>query len=174
MRPGVREGQIDERGPFSSPMRGARRKTEIMFGRILLPIDLAEEALIEDAVRHAEALAESCDGEIRVVAVQSLIPMALLDYVPQDFDEETRRGLEKETAEIAGRLRRPPHKVSSTVLYGPVYQRVLEEAGRWGASVILVSSHRPGMGRFLIGSNADAIVRHATCSVLVLREPGQQ
>jgi nucleotide-binding universal stress UspA family protein len=142
----------------------------MMFGKILLPIELAEEALTEDALLHAEALADSCDGEIRIVTVQSLIPVMLLDYVPQDFNEETRRGLEKETAAIAGRIRRPPHKVSSTVLFGPVYQRVLEEAEHWGASIIVVSSHRPGMGRFLIGSNADAIVRHAPCSVLVLRE----
>ncbi|TPQ46867.1 universal stress protein UspA, partial [Prosthecomicrobium hirschii] len=35
---------------------------------------------------------------------------------------------------------------------------------------IVVSSHRPSMATYLIGSNAAKIVRHAPCSVMVVRD----
>ena len=52
---------------------------------------------------------------------------------------------------------------------GGVYHDVLQEAEKIGADLIVVGSHRPTMATYLIGSNAAAIVRHAKCSVLVVR-----
>ena len=45
----------------------------------------------------------------------------------------------------------------------------LAEAEDWGADLIVVGSHRPTMATYLLGSNAKTIVRHAKCSVLVVR-----
>ena len=39
-----------------------------------------------------------------------------------------------------------------------------------GYDLIVVGSHRPAMATYLLGSNASTIVRHAPCSVLVVRE----
>jgi nucleotide-binding universal stress UspA family protein len=36
--------------------------------------------------------------------------------------------------------------------------------------LIVVGSHRPTMATYLLGSNAKTIVRHAKCSVLVVRK----
>ena len=55
------------------------------------------------------------------------------------------------------------------VRLGSVYNEVLEEADGTGTDLIVVGSHRPTMATYLLGSNAAAIVRHATCSVLVVR-----
>lgn len=140
-----------------------------MFSKILVPLDLSEPQMSNHAVRNAEALAKAFDADIRVVSVQSLVPLTFLDYVPRDFDETARRGLENELAAVAADIDRPPERISTALLFGPVYQKILSEAESWGSDVILLCSHRPGMERFLIGSNASAIVRHATCSVLVLR-----
>jgi nucleotide-binding universal stress UspA family protein len=52
---------------------------------------------------------------------------------------------------------------------GSVYNEVLAEAKKIGADLIVVGSHRPGMATYLLGSNASTIVRHAECSVLVIR-----
>jgi nucleotide-binding universal stress UspA family protein len=35
---------------------------------------------------------------------------------------------------------------------------------------VVIGSHRPTMATFLLGSNASTIVRHARCSVLVVRD----
>jgi nucleotide-binding universal stress UspA family protein len=44
------------------------------------------------------------------------------------------------------------------------------DATEWGADLIVVGSHRPVMSDYLLGSNAKTIVRHAQCSVLVVRD----
>ena len=80
-----------------------------------------------------------------------------------------RVALEAEMAALAAKIDRPRDRVSSVVLFGPVHDTILDEAERWGADLIIIASHRPGMDRFLIGSVASAIVRRAKCSVLVLR-----
>ena len=140
-----------------------------MFTKILAPIDLAEDQMTKYSVSYAEAMARAFDADLRLVNVQTLIPIAFLDYTPQDFAETTRRNLEAQLAAIAAGVDRPADRISTRLLFGPVYQRVLEEADDWGGDVILLCSHRPERQRFLIGSNASAIVRHANCSVLVLR-----
>ncbi|MEF3365327.1 universal stress protein [Methylocystis sp. 9N] len=140
-----------------------------MLKRILLPIDLTDAAMTKWALEEAAPLARAFDGELRLVNVQSLVPITLMDYVPDDFDKEIRAGLEKELAAVAAQIDYPPERVSTVVVFGPVYQHVLAEAENWGADVIILGSHRPGMDRFLIGSNAGVIVRHAKCSVLVVR-----
>lgn len=140
-----------------------------MFKRILLPIDLTEAEMTRHALNEAAPLARVFDGDLRLVNVQSLIPLAFIDYVPEDFDKEIRRGLEKEMAAVVAQIDYPGDRISTVVLFGPVYQHVLAEAEAWRADVIILGSHRPGMDRFLIGSNASAIVAHAPCSVLVVR-----
>jgi len=140
-----------------------------MFAKILVPIEMTESEMTQRCVRAAEAIAKKFDSDLRLVNVQSLVPIALIDYVPENFDDDIRRGLNAEIAAIAAKIDRPPERVSTVILFGPVYQKILAEAAEWGADAIVLSSHRPGMDRFLIGSNANAVVRHATCSVLVMR-----
>jgi universal stress protein F len=140
-----------------------------MFEKILIPIDLNEAAMIKPATDAAKTLGQISNGALRLVSVQSLVPIDFLDYVSQDFDSQIRRGLEQEIATVAAELDYPAARVSTVVLFGPVHHKVLAEAEQWGADVIIVGSHRPGMDRFLIGSTASAIVQHAKCSVLVVR-----
>jgi hypothetical protein len=69
-------------------------------------------------------------------------------------------------------LRKPMFQLggfSHTTLTRVVYHEVLAEADAWGADLIIVGSHSPSMGTYLLGSNAQKIVRHANCSVLVVR-----
>ncbi|ARN83335.1 universal stress protein [Methylocystis bryophila] len=140
-----------------------------MLRKLLLPIDLAEPEFATRAIEAAQTLAKPFDSELRLVNVQSLVPLRFVDYVPEDFEKDIRDALEAELAAIAAKIDRPKDRVSSVVLFGPIHDRILEEAERWGADLIVISSHRPGMERFLIGSNASAIVKRAKCSVLVLR-----
>ena len=127
-----------------------------MLRKLLLPIDLTEPVFATRAVLEAQRLATAFDSEVRLVNVQSLVPLRFVDYVPEDFEKHVRAALEAELAALAGRIDRPKDRVSSAVLFGPVHDRVLDEAESWGADLIVISSHRPGMDRFLIGSVASA------------------
>jgi nucleotide-binding universal stress UspA family protein len=47
---------------------------------------------------------------------------------------------------------------------------VIEEAKAVHADLIVMTSHRPDMRSYFLGSNAGHVVRYASCSVLVLRD----
>ncbi|MGE0195362.1 MAG: universal stress protein, partial [Methylocystis sp.] len=83
-----------------------------MYRKILLPIDITEPAMTDRAIAVAQELAKAFNSEMRLVNVQSLLPVAFLDYVPENFDLQMRHALEKEIAEIAGKIDRPPERVS--------------------------------------------------------------
>ena len=60
--------------------------------------------------------------------------------------------------------------MSGTVRQGGIYHEVIEEAKAVDADLIVMTSHRPDMRSYFLGSNAGHVVRYASCSVLVLRD----
>jgi nucleotide-binding universal stress UspA family protein len=140
-----------------------------MFKTIVVPIDLADVAVAKPALDAAIELARMSGGDLRLVTVRSLMPVTYMEYVPVDFDATAKAEAEAELKALAASLALPKNKISTVVRVGSVYGEVLEEAKASGADLIVVGSHRPSMATYLIGSNAGTIVRHATCSVLVVR-----
>lgn len=70
------------------------------------------------------------------------------------------------------RLREARFTVESTLVEGDVRRAILDEAAAWPADLIVLGSHgRTGLTRLLLGSVSEAIVRHAPCSVEVVRHP---
>ena len=140
-----------------------------MYRRLLLAVDLADEAEKPKGLEEALAVANCANGELRLMNVQPLLPATFMEYVPADFDaEQERRALEALEAIAAG-LPLPRERVTCTVASGGIYHELLREAQEWRADLIVVGSHRPVMSDYLLGSNAKTIVRHAQCSVLVVR-----
>jgi len=139
-----------------------------MFKRILVSIDLADLDLAREAIDRAVAMADD-DGAIRLVHVRPLMPLMMLEYVPDGFDAERQTDAEKKLGELEREIALPKERVSMVVRQGGVYPEVIAEAQSWDANVIVTGSHRPAMSTYLLGSNASAIVRHAHCSVFVVR-----
>jgi nucleotide-binding universal stress UspA family protein len=140
-----------------------------MFRTILVPVDIDDAETSRPALDRAVALAEASGGTLRVIYVRSLVPTSFMEFVPPHFDTAQQGEAEKRLAALVQGIRLPRERVSSTVTMGGVYHDVLQEAERIGADLIVVGSHRPTMATYLIGSNAATIVRHAKCSVLVVR-----
>jgi len=71
---------------------------------------------------------------------------------------------------FAQQLRAVGFQVDTVVESGDVRESIIDCATAWGAEIILLGSggHR-GVGRLLLGSVAESVVRHAHCSVLVVR-----
>ena len=141
-----------------------------MYKTILVPIDLAEVDVAKPAVDKAIALADWTGAALRLVNVQPLLPATYMDYVPSDFDEQQKDWAEKAMKDLAAKVPLPSGRVSTVVRIGGVYPEILAEAEEWGADLIVIGSHRPAMSTYLLGSNAKTVVRHAKCSVLVVRE----
>jgi nucleotide-binding universal stress UspA family protein len=140
-----------------------------MFRRILLAVDLADEAETPKGLPEALELVTAGGGDLRLVNVQPLLPATFMEYVPADFDTEQERRAQEAMQAIAAKIALPPERVSIAAVSGGVYHELLREATDWNADLIVVGSHRPVMSDYLLGSNAKTIVRHAECSVLVVR-----
>lgn len=141
-----------------------------MFKKILVPVDIAETGIAQPAIAAALEQARASGGALRLINVQSLLPATFMDYVPADFDATQKQRAEEALKEVVAGIALDSALLSSTVRIGGVYPEILTEAEEWGADLIVVGSHRPAMSTYLIGSNAKTIVRHAKCSVLVVRK----
>lgn len=140
-----------------------------MFKSILVPVDLAEMDVVKPALDKAIALASMTGASLHLVYVRSILPVTFMEYVPPSFDEEQQTECEKKMAEVVAGLAFDKSKVTSAVRMGAVYNEVLSEAEEKSCDLIVVGSHHPSMSTYLLGSNAATIVRHAPCSVLVVR-----
>jgi nucleotide-binding universal stress UspA family protein len=140
-----------------------------MYTKILVPVDLADTDLAKPAIDAAIEMARASGGSIRLVNVLAMTPVMLAEYVPPDFDVQQRKSSEEALGIISQECGLDAARVSATVRQGGIYHEVLEEAKTFGADLIVMSSHRPAMRTYFLGSNAGHVVRYAKCSVLVVR-----
>ena len=138
-------------------------------GNVLVPVDLADPDLAKPAIDTACAMARPTGGHVRLVNVLPMTPVMLAEYVPPDFDMQQRQQAETAVAKLAGECGLDAAQVSASVRQGGIYHEVLEEAAAIGADLIVMTSHRPAMRTYFLGSNAGHVVRYAKCSVLVVR-----
>ncbi|MEO6945083.1 MAG: universal stress protein [Nitrobacter sp.] len=139
-----------------------------MFKSILVPIDLADTDLAKPAITTV-SLSQSSNATIRLLNVLQMTPVMLAEYVPPDFDVQHRQSAEQSLAIVAREAGIEPSRISSVVRQGGIYHEILEEAQAINADLIVMSSHRPAMKTYFLGSNAGHVVRYAKCSVLVVR-----
>jgi len=140
-----------------------------MFKHILVPVDLADPELAKPAIETAVTLARASGGTVRLINVIAAMPAMLADYVPADFEEQQRRSAKEALDIVAHECDLAPGQVLTTVRRGNIYHEVIEEAAAVAADLIVVTSHRPAMKTYFLGSNAGHVVRFASCSVLVVR-----
>ena len=140
-----------------------------MFKSILVPIDLADTDLARPAIATAATLSQAMHGSVRLLNVLPMTPVMLAEYVPPDFDTQQRQSAEEALAIVARESGIESRRISIMVRQGGIYHEVLEEAADIGADLIVMTSHRPSMQSYFLGSNAGHVVRYAKCSVLVVR-----
>src|SRR3979411_1312068 len=140
-----------------------------MFRQIRVPIALADVELAKPAIETAVSLVGASGGNVRLLNVLPMTPVMLAEYVPPVFAIQQAKPAEEARAIICKECGLDRARVSSTVRQGGVYHEVLEEAKAIGADLIVMSSHRPAMKTYFLGSNAGHVGRYAKCSVLVVR-----
>jgi nucleotide-binding universal stress UspA family protein len=141
-----------------------------MFRKILLPIDVAEPEIAKEAIEAATALAKGFDSQLRLIHVTSPVVVASpMAVIPQAVYDELGVYEKSELERLAASIDMPKTAISTAVRIGAVYPELLSEAEDWGADLIIVGAHKRSMATFLLGSSAAAIVRHAACTVMVVR-----
>ena len=70
----------------------------------------------------------------------------------------------------ANKVRGAGLPVSTDLVEGDAASQNIDIANHWNADMIVMGSHgRTGLGRFLMGSVSQDVVRHAHCSVEIIR-----
>lgn len=104
---------------------------------------------------------------IQPIAV-STPPQMASGYAPE-LQGQTKEA-EKLLQRAAETLRAAKFQVDTEVAVGDVRERILDVAQNWHADMIVLGSHgRGSVGRFLLGSVAEFVARHAPCSVEIVR-----
>ncbi len=143
--------------------------------KILLAIDGSEFS--QAAIQSVIARPWAADTEVRVLNVVEP-PSFLMEREMAAYDPEFEavwKALREQAKDLvtkaAERLRGANLKVSTVLTEGDPKTLIIDAANEWNADLIVVGSHgRKGLNRFLMGSVSEAVVRHAHCSVEVIRK----
>ena len=134
---------------------------------ILVPIDISDKEFTERIISHVESEARIDDAEVHFLSVIPSLPyyaslgMAYTAELPGM--DELREGTETQLKEL------PEDRMHFHVAEGSPKDKILALAKSLPADLVIIASHRPDITTYLLGSNAAAVVRHAECSVLVVR-----
>ena len=92
-----------------------------------------------------------------------------------DISEQLEESAEREMPKVAECEECAGLNVEEMIVHGDAATEIVRVARERRVDLIVVSSHgRTGLGRILFGSTAEAIVRHATCPVLVVKPPQEE
>ncbi|VTU27709.1 Putative universal stress protein [Variovorax sp. PBL-H6] len=148
-----------------------------MYQRILVPIDGSSTSKrgLEEALR----LAKLTQGRLRLFHVIDELSFALsMDaYAAYAGDwlkvlRENGRSTLAEAAATAQAAGIEAETVLCDSFSGSVHEQVNAEAAKWPADLIVLGTHgRRGVGRVVMGSSAEHILRYASVPVLLVRAP---
>lgn len=144
-----------------------------MFLRILVPVDGSQRS--ERSLDLASALALKFGSELRLVTVEEVPLPVYAGETSSRLLQETRRDEASYLATCAQQLQSLGCRVNTAILPpGAPAERILEEARRYGADLIVMGSHgRTGIARALLGSVAERLAREAPCAVMIQRNQGE-
>jgi universal stress protein F len=135
-----------------------------MYHHILVP--LAFEGQNDgSASLDVARLLSAPNARITLLHAMEEVPAYAISYLPDDYFDHVRGGVQTEMAAKAASL---PNATAEIVTGHPATV-ILEYAEAHGVDCIIIASHRPGLQDWFLGSTASRVVRHAKCGVHVLR-----
>ena len=141
------------------------------FQKILVPVDGSSTS--NKALDYALRLAKENHSQVRSLhAIDELGYLSSYEYSGELMASARKNGTEVlQNAVIAAQALSVPADTKLVDQPGQrLGQTVADEAASWGADLIVVGTHgRRGVGRVLMGSGAEQIVRMATVPVLTVR-----
>ena len=142
-----------------------------MHKNILVPIDLNEETSWKTALPTAAGYCRAFKATLHLMAVLPDFGSPIVaQYFPEDFAERTADEAKRKLEELSAKHVPAGIKVDQRVGRGTIYREILNAAEEIGCDLIVMASHRPELKDYLLGPNAARVVRHAACSVLVVRD----
>jgi nucleotide-binding universal stress UspA family protein len=144
--------------------------------RILVPVDFSEPSLA--ALRFAIDLARTLKARLEIVHVVEAVTYAPMIGSAVDLDkfrEQQEHAAERRLAGLAADLRRQRVRCRTVLRIGAAPSTIVDLAKRSAADlIVMATAGRHGVGRLLLGSVAERVVRSAECPVLTVRAPASR
>jgi nucleotide-binding universal stress UspA family protein len=137
---------------------------------ILVPLD--GSTLAESALPVAVDLARTADAH--VILLRAAVAHTYPGHDPVEAQLSVVREADTYLADVAARMRAlGARNVTCSSWYGEAASAIIEAAAFNHADLIVMTTHgRTGLGRLVMGSVAESVLRGTTTPILVLRETG--
>lgn len=136
-----------------------------MYRNLLVPIAFHGESDVGGPALAAARILCSDGGRITLLHVMEEMPNHLVNYLPDHYRNDLHAAVKGELDRLAAAI--PGSRTA--VAEGKPAPAILDYATDDHSDCIVIASHRPGLQDWLLGSTAARVVRHARCSVHVLR-----
>jgi nucleotide-binding universal stress UspA family protein len=136
--------------------------------KVLVPLD--GSTLAEAALTWAASLTRKGGT---VVLLRAAEAAAAPNADPIESQLEAIRAAETYLAGVAAHVKQlGVSNVDTSVWYGPAVESIVDAARYRSADVIVMSTHgRSGLGRLVMGSVAESVLRSTTTPILLVRTP---
>ena len=142
-----------------------------MYKKILVPIDVLEDALTQKVIPHVECLAKLSNAQViffHTLPVASAIVNAY-SFGFDEFKDQATVQTEQWLHRLIDTINLPRENLSFSIAFGNPRDEILHIAEEIEPDLIILGSRRPNISTHLLGSNASGVVRGAQTSVLVVR-----
>lgn len=139
-----------------------------MYKDILLSVDLEDENSWKKALPTAVEYAKAFGSRIHVVTVVPEFGM-VRQYFPDNYEDNLKENVKTRLHEFTAKQIPGDIPVQHIIAHGTIYREINKAAEQVNADLIIMASHRPELGDYLLGPNAARVVRHSKRSVLVVR-----
>ncbi|MCG8509923.1 MAG: universal stress protein [Rhodospirillales bacterium] len=143
-----------------------------MFKHILLPVDLNSEHSWKKALPIAVQNCKAFGATLHLVTVVPDVGAhaAVAQFFPDDYEDRVLEQLREELHAFSRDNVPEGLPVQHVIAHGSIYKEILEAAKRVQADLVVMAAYRPELEDYLLGPNAARVVRHAECSVMVVRD----
>ena len=142
-----------------------------MFNTVLLTIDLNAPASWQKALPQAIELVRTSKGKLHIMSVVPDMGTPLVEgFFPEDFETKVIAAASEALNTLVVTEVPDDVAVKQHLAFGKIHRKVLKVIEEIECDLVVMASHKPDRLReFLVGSNADRIVRRSPVSVLVVR-----
>ena len=142
-----------------------------MFDNILLTVDLSDPKSWEKALPQAVDMIRLSRGTLHILSVVPDMGTPLVEgFFPADYEKQATGRAAKALEKLVEREVPDDVKVKQHLKFGKIHHEALKTIKKSNADLVVMGSEHPdSLREFLVGSNADRIVRRSPVSVLVVR-----
>lgn len=141
-----------------------------MFKNILVPLHLEYKKNHEKLLMGALKVLDKKDGKISLLYVnENRAHGSVYPVIDEQNEDVYNKDALVKLEEIANNYSVPKDKLSFNIREGSVHQEILDESQKIKADAIVMMATKPGLGSYFISSTAERVIRHASCSVFVIR-----